>query len=291
MTLTELNTKFSIENALRFDTNSNGLTRAVVSTALAEADLYLQGAHLAHWTPTGQKPVLFMSSKSFFAPGKAIRGGIPVIFPWFGARSDGKPGPAHGFARTSVWTVESSRLLGSGDVEITLTLTAEDAITVRFTAIIGTELALSLETTNGGSEPFRYEEALHTYFAISDISNISVTGLEGTAFIDKTDNFHKKTQPNEPIRIAKETDQVHLDTEAACTIHDPAWQRQILVAKSGSHSTVVWNPWIAKTAGMSDMAPDEWKQMVCVETANAADNTLVLQPGYSHSLFTTISVK
>jgi len=232
-----------------------------------------------------------MSTESFFAPGKAIRGGIPIIFPWFGARSDGKPGPAHGYARTSEWTVESTRLFDTGSVEIVLTLSAEDDVTVRFTATIGTELGMSLEVSNGGSQPFRFEEALHTYFAISDISNITVTGLENTTYIDKTDNFLKKKQYNEPIRIAKETDQVHLDSTSTCTIHDPDWQRKIVVAKSGSESTVVWNPWSTKTAGMADMAPEEWRKMVCVETANAADNIRTLSPGHSHRLFAHISVE
>ena len=291
MTAADLNNQFNIENALTFEATAGGLVRVLISTPLAEADLYLQGAHIANWTPRGQKPVLFMSSRSFFAPGKAIRGGIPIIFPWFGARSDGKPGPAHGYARTSEWTVQSTRLLDTGSVEITLTLSAEGAVAVRFTATVGTELAMSLEVSNGGSEPFRYEEALHTYFAVSDISNISVTGLENTTYIDKTDNFLKKKQYNEPIRIAKETDQVHLDTTSTCTINDPDWQRRIVVAKSGSESTVVWNPWIAKTAGMADMAPDEWRNMVCVETANAADNIRVLESGHSHRLFAHISVE
>lgn len=291
MTPAELNNQFSIQNALTFEAAPGGLIRVLISTPLAEADLYLQGAHVAHWTPRGRKPVLFMSSKSFFAPGKAIRGGIPIIFPWFGARSDGKPGPAHGYARTSEWAVESTRLLNDGAVEIALTLNAEDGISVRFAAAIGTELVMSLEVANGGSAPFRYEEALHTYFAISDIANISVTGLENTTYIDKTDNFLKKQQYNEPIRIAGETDRVHLDTTGTCTIHDPGWQREIAIAKTGSHSTVVWNPWIAKTAGMPDMAPDEWRNMVCVETANAADNIRVLESGHSHRLSTHISVK
>jgi len=291
MTAAELNNQFSIANALKFEATRGGLVRVVISTPLAEADLYLQGAHVAHWIPRGQKPVLFLSSKSIFAPGKAIRGGIPIVFPWFGARSDGKQGPAHGYARTSDWTIQATRLTENGAIEITLALSAEHGVTVRFAATIGSELGLSLEVSNGGSDPFRYEEALHSYFAVSNVANISVTGLENTTYIDKTDNFLKKQQYNEPIRIAKETDQVHLGTTSACTIHDLDWQRQIVIAKSGSNSTVVWNPWTAKTAGMSDMAPDEWRNMVCVETANAADNALVIAPGDSHTLFAHISVK
>src|SRR5580693_3822718 len=118
MTSTELNREFGLANALRFETEPGGLIRAVISTPLAEAEIYLQGAHIAHWTPRGHKPVLFMSSRSFLEPGKPIRGGVPIIFPWFGPRSDGKPGPMHGFARTVPWSVESAGLPSDGAVEI-----------------------------------------------------------------------------------------------------------------------------------------------------------------------------
>jgi len=299
MTPTELNEKFALSGALEFEATPGGLTRAVVSTPLAEADVYLQGAHVTHWTPRGHKPVLFVSGKSFFKPGKAIRGGVPIIFPWFGGRSDGKPGPAHGFARSALWSVESSRLLDSGAVEIAFRLSADDAsralgfdgFSALFTVAIGTELDMSLEVVNNGSAPFVYEEALHTYFAISSIHGVSVSGLEGTTYIDKTDGFSRKVRPDEPISIAKETDQVHLNSTSDCVVSDPAWARAITVVKTGSHSTVVWNPWIEKTAGMSDMEPGDWQGMVCVETANAADNTLTLAPGESHKLTTGISVR
>jgi glucose-6-phosphate 1-epimerase len=132
---------------------------------------------------------------------------------------------------------------------------------------------------------------LHTYFAIADIHQVSVSGLEGTTYIDKTDGLKCKEQGNEPLRIAKETDQVHLSTKATCVIHDPVWNRSIIVEKSGSDSTVVWNPWIDKTKGMTDMVPDDWREMICVETANAADNAIHLPPGASHKLAAAIRIE
>jgi len=260
--------------------------------------LYLQGAHLAHWTPRGQRPVLFLSSKSLFARGKAIRGGVPVIFPWFGARSDGSPGPQHGFARTMEWTVEGAALLDGGNVEITLALAPNDVTRslgypdfhLLYRVTIGSALELELETRNG-HEPLVFEQALHAYLAVGDVRQASVTGLEGTTFIDKTDGFKRKTLGTEPLRIAKETDQVHVNTTAACVVHDPVWNRLIVVEKTGSHSTVVWNPWIEKTKDMSDMAADGWRQMLCIETANAADNAVHLAPGASHKLTASIRVE
>src|SRR5579862_6627838 len=140
--------RFDIPNALRFEPGPGGLVRAVISTPVAEADLYLQGAHLAHWTPRGQRTVLFVSPRSLFAPGKAIRGGVPIIFPWFGNRSDGQPGPAHGFARTAEWEVESTRLREDAGVEVTLALSSngatrdffDAAFRLRFRLTIGSEL-------------------------------------------------------------------------------------------------------------------------------------------------------
>jgi glucose-6-phosphate 1-epimerase len=291
--------QFDIPNALRFEDGPGGLVRAVISTPVAEADIYLQGAHVTRWTPRGQRPVLFLSPKSLFAPGKAIRGGVPIVFPWFGPRGDGKPGPAHGFARNTEWAIEGTRLRSDGKVEITLALAPNDAsrdfgyagFQLRFRVTVGSELEMELEVRNDAKEPLVYEEALHSYFAIADIRQTSVAGLEGTTFIDKTDRFKRKKLDNEPIRIAKETDQVHLGTKATCVIHDLAWNRRIIVEKSGSDSTVIWNPWIDKTMGMSDMAPDDWKEMICVETANAADNAVHLSPGASHKLTASIRVE
>jgi glucose-6-phosphate 1-epimerase len=271
----------------------------VISTPAADAELYLQGAHVTHWTPRGHRPVLFVSPKSLFVSGKAIRGGIPVIFPWFGSRGDGRPGPAHGFARSMEWAIEGTRLHNDGNVEITLALSPNnvtrgfgyDGFHVRFRVTVGSELELELETRNDTRETLIYEEALHTYFAIADINQVSVSGLEGTTYIDKTDGFKRKKLGNNPVHVAKETDQVHLNAKGTCVVHDPVRNRRIIVEKSGSDSTVVWNPWIDKTKGMADMAPDDWKEMICVETANVADNAVHLPAGASHKLTARIRVE
>jgi glucose-6-phosphate 1-epimerase len=280
--------QFDIPDALRLEHAPGGLVRAVISTAAVEAEVYLQGAHVTHWTPSRQRPVLFVSPKSLFQPGKAIRGGVPIIFPWFGPRGDGKSGPAHGFARTMKWALEGTQLHHDGRVEIKLALEPNDATRglgfgafhLRFRVTIGSTLEMELETRNDATEPLTYEEALHTYFAIGDIHQVLIRGLEGTAYIDKTDGFKRKQLSSEPLRI-----------KAPCVIHDPVWNRRIIIEKDGSDSTVVWNPWIDKTKGMSDMAPDDWRGMICVETANAADNAVPLSPGASHTLTASIRVE
>lgn len=275
------------------------MKRAMIATEAAEAEIYLQGAHLAHWTPRGHRPILFTSAHSAFQPGKAIRGGVPVIFPWFGARGGGQPGAMHGFARTSEWTLESADLRADGAFEIMLTLAPNpatrasgyDEFELRFRAVIGETLQMELETRNLAQTPLVFEEALHTYFSVGDIRQVSVTGLTGATYIDKVDNLQRKQQGAEPIRIEGETDRVYLNTTAACIIDDPAWQRRITVDKSGSQTTVVWNPWIEKTKTLADMAPEEWQGMICVETANAADNAVRLEPGGARRMLAQIAVE
>jgi glucose-6-phosphate 1-epimerase len=195
--------------------------------------------------------------------------------------------------------VERTALLEGGTVEITLLLMPNDttrsvgysAFQLRHRVTIGEELSMDLETRNDGGEPLVIEEALHTYFAVGNVRQASLTGLEGTVYIDKTGGFARKTLGNEPLRIAKETDEVHVNTQATCVIHDPVWNRRTVIEKSGSDSTVVWNPWIEKTAAMPDMEADGWTSMLCVESANAADNAVRLLPGQSHKLTVSISVK
>lgn len=289
MTTAEIQDRFGIADALRFEDAPGGLRRAVISTAQAEAVVYLHGAHVTAWTPRGQRPVLFTSSRSAFEPGKPIRGGVPIVFPWFGPRGGGLAGPMHGFARIREWTVEGARVLDNGSVSLEFTL-AESAH-VRFRVTAGAALAMELTVRNDGGEAFPFEEALHTYFAVGDIHQVAVTGLEGAIYLDKTDSFRQKQQPAEPIRITGETDRIYLDTEAECVLHDPAWQRRIIVEKSGSHATVVWNPWIEKNRNLPDMAPEDWRGMICIETANAAANAVTLAPGASHTLTALIRIE
>jgi glucose-6-phosphate 1-epimerase len=291
--------RFAIAGALRFEDAPSGLTRAVIATPLAEAEIYLHGAHVTSWVPRGQRPVLFTSSRSLYVPGKPIRGGVPLVFPWFGPRGGGQSGPMHGFARLMEWTVEGSRRRPDGTVELDLTLRPDDVtrelgfsdFQLTFYVAVGSQLQMSLEVRNSSGTALPFETAMHTYFAVGDIQQVAISGLEGTTYIDKTDGFRRKLQPVGPIRIAKETDQVHVNTTATCAIDDPAWQRRIVVEKSGSATTVVWNPWIEKTRTLADMAPEEWRGMLCVETANAGEDAVQLAPGATHRMSATIRVE
>ena len=293
MNLTELNDNFGIPGVLFFDEH-NDLVRANVSTTVAKATVYLQGAHVAEWQPIGQQPVLFLSRESEFVAGKAIRGGVPISFPWFANRRDGKTGPSHGFARIQDWTLAFAALAGE-ELHLTFTLASTplsrelgfDHFRVAFQLTIGRSLTMQLTVANDADAPLVFEEALHTYFAVADVREVTVTGLEQTAFVDKTDNMTGKPAANAPLTFASATDRVYPDTAATCVIHDQPGKRDITIAKTNSDTTVVFNPW----KGMADMGADEWPKMLCVETVNAAANAVTLASGMSHTMQAHISVE
>jgi glucose-6-phosphate 1-epimerase len=297
MDITALNETFSIPGALAFEQHGE-LTRAVITTPAASATVYLQGAHLAEWQPAAEAPVLFMSAASAFKRGKAIRGGVPVIFPWFGDRHDGQPGPAHGFARTEEWSFAFAALVGD-ELRMTLTLAASeasralgfDAFHAAYELTIGRRLTMALTVANAATTPLVYEEALHSYFAVGDIRKSSVTGLHNVAYLDKRDGGARKIQTDDPLIVTRDTDRVYLGTTSTCVIDDQANNRRITVAKQNSATTIVWNPWAELTAKMADMAPDGWEGMICIESANAGDDAIKLGPGETHTLRSMVSVE
>lgn len=284
--------RWEIPEIATFSEGPGGLTQLLITSPLASARIFLHGAHVAEFQPTGEAPVLFMSAESLFASGKAIRGGVPVIFPWFGAHSSRPELPAHGFARTSTWEVEALSARPDGAVLVTLRLDPNAAtralwpheFILRHEIIVGTALEMTLVVENTSTAPLVFEEALHTYFAISDAREIAVRGLHGAEYIDKTDNQTCKREETDFLRFTSETDRVFLQTEAVCTLEDTQTGRRIVVEKSGSASTVVWNPWIAKAATMRDFGDDEWLHMCCVETANVATDAITLAPGATHRM-------
>lgn len=290
-TLQSLCEQFKV-SGLRFQTGHGGLTKAVVDTSVASGEVYLHGAHVTAWQPVGHEPVLWMSRSSLFQAGKPIRGGVPICFPWFGPHASDSSLPAHGFARTAVWTVVESRQSAESGIALTLQ-TCIDPFIVRFTVEFGSALRMTLATelSPSVSTIHWFEDALHTYFSVSDVRNISITGLEQTRYIDKVDGAQEKKATGAAIEFSEETDRVYFNTDSECQLHDPARKRTIAVSKSGSRSTVVWNPGIAKSARMPDFGDHEWPEMVCIETANVGVNAVELAPKSSHSTTVVIRVK
>ena len=291
ISIDELNERFGVAGAARFQAGAGGLARAVITTPDAEAHVYLHGAHVTHYQPAGHAPVLFLSPQSTFDAGHAIRGGVPIVFPWFGARAGHPSSPDHGFGRISEWSVlEVTR--GVGSVSIALALEPSDATRAtwdhRFRIVariaVGAALGIALEVENLSAQAFAFEEALHTYLHVGDVERASVAGLEGRAYLDKTDGFKRKTLGAAPLQLTSETDRVFLDTRGPYAVTDPAIGRRLMVEKTGSANTVVWNPWREKSASMADLGPGQWRSMLCVETANVGDAAIRLEPGAHHSM-------
>jgi glucose-6-phosphate 1-epimerase len=268
---------------------ANGMTRVYVATAAATATIYLQGAHLTAWQPAGFEPAILLSHKSDFAPSKPIRGGIPIAFPWFASdrkkdRIDGHPGPSHGFARIQDWTLESVKLEGTavklvfslGPTAISKSMGYENFL-LKLEFSLGHELMMAMTVTNNGKEAMSYEQAFHTYYQVADIHEVSVDGLEPTSFIDKTDAMQVKPAENQPIRFTKTLDRMYNHTTADLTVHDVAGRRKIVLHKSGSNTTVVWNPF----GPLPDLGEWDWHSMCAVEVANAGEDAITLAPGES----------
>jgi glucose-6-phosphate 1-epimerase len=296
-TLAELQQRFSLPGLVRFEAGPGGLARAVVDGPFGSAMVYMQGAHLAEYRPRGHKPLLFMSRNSAYEPGKPLRGGVPVIFPWFGPRGGQAGAPLHGLVRTRNWTMESVQEQ-EDQVQLILSLSDDPetldswphAFRLRLIITIGRQLGLGLEVHNPSDQAISFEEALHTYLAVGDVRRITIGGLAGASYIDKVDNFARRQEGPDPIRITGETDRIYLDTSGPCRIDDQAGGRRIIVDKSGSSATVLWNPWTAKATAMPDFGDDEWPEMICLETANAADNAITLAAGQTHLMDVIISV-
>ncbi len=302
-TLDELRKRFAVPG-VTFEPGEGGLIRAAASTEAGDAHVYLHGAHVTHFQPRGHADLLFMSGKSLFAAGKAIRGGVPLIFPWFGAKSGDPSAPAHGLVRSTGWAMHDVTATGQGAdrvVRLTLSLNSDAGTKGRwphdfellYSVTVGRSLQLDLEVRNpvGAGQPFTFEEALHTYLAVGDVRNVSISGLGGREYIDKPDGFKRKKQPPGAFGIDAETDRVYLATPDTVTVTDPigpvsgpgpAKPRLLTVSKENSAATVVWNPWIDKAKAMSDFGDDEWPRMLCVETANVDAHAVTLAPGKSH---------
>ena len=298
MTLTELNQRYAISNHVQFKEIAEGMIIAEVANHHALANIALQGAHIATFQPRGEEPVIWLSPLAKFAPGKSIRGGVPICWPWFGPHKTDSKLPGHGYARTVPWEVLETRALPDGSTFLRFGIVESDATraqwphpsTVQLEVTVGKALRVELITTNTGNAAFELGEALHTYFQISDVAKMTIRGLDSCAYLDKVQDFARFTQ-KDGIVIESEVDRVYVNTTADCVIEDKGLKRAIRIAKQGSMSTVVWNPWTEKADKMGDFGENGHRGMVCVESGNAMENVVALAPGETHRLVAVYSVE
>jgi glucose-6-phosphate 1-epimerase len=273
----------------RFQTGvRNGLDVVEIDLPAATAEVALQGAQVLSFVPRGGRDWLWVSERARWAPAAALRGGIPICFPWFGPHPTERTFPAHGFARTRPW-----RLAGVGesgdDVRVDLRLASDEAtlalyphpFEARLEITVGAELGLAFEVSNPGDAPLAFEVALHTYFAVADLDRVAIEGLAGCAFVDKVAGGARRREGDAPIRIAGEVDRVY-DGDGPVTLVDPAGARSLRIESSGAGSTVVWNPASAKTATLTDMTPEGFRSFVCVETGAIGERRITVGPGQQH---------
>jgi len=273
-----------------------GLPKVRITSPAAVGEMYLHGAHVTSWKPRDGEEALFVSSQSHWERGRAIRGGVPVCFPWFGDKAGDANAPAHGFVRTKAWQLES--IVQDGDAVAVSMFTESDETTrgwwpgefrlvnrVKF----GLDLSLELVLTNTGTTRLSFEEALHTYHRVGRVEEARLRGLDKVRYLDKTDSNREKAQHGD-IVIASETDRVYMGTRNELELQDPTLHRRTHVTKENSLTTVVWNPWVEKARALSDFGDDEWTQMICIESSNVSSFAVDLAPGEQHRMRAIVRV-
>ena len=298
----QLNTAFGIPDQVTFIEGEGGLPFIQISNQKASALLSVYAGQVLSFKPLGEKEdFFFISENAYFKEGKAIKGGIPICWPWFGAPPaslSNQNAPSHGFARDNFWSVESIESLSNGDTQVKLIFVDSDKTTslwahhfyLSLSITIGDSLGLELLTKNTGQHAFNMTEALHTYFNVGDATQVEVLGLEKTEYLDKADGFVKVCQIG-AIKISEETDHIHVDVKHDITINDPVFNRKINIMSSGNKNVVVWNPWDKGSEKIVDLDSDDYKHFICVEIANTASNTVKLLPNEEYKLLTNYSIQ
>jgi glucose-6-phosphate 1-epimerase len=286
----DLDRRFEIPGIAEVVRGNGGLPKVRITAPRGAGEMYLHGAHVTSWRPPGEDEVLFLSTKSQWEDGRAIRGGVPICFPWFRGKTDDPHAPAHGFVRTKAWQIQSITQVADAVTVSMFTESNEDTkkwwpaeFRLVHRATFGSELSLELELTNTGKTALRYEEALHAYFRVGNVETTHTQAPDAFHYFDKTDVHTKKTKLGQ-ITITSETDRVYLNTRDAIELEDPVLKRRIRVTKENSLTTVIWNPWEQKAASMSDLGKDEWTRMLCIEPSNVLGFAVELAPGQQHKM-------
>jgi len=292
-----LKEKYSIPGKIEFMPGRAGFVYAVLRSGFSECVVSLYGGHVMSYKPDGKDDLLWVSEYSYFEDGKAIRGGIPVCWPWFGDNPSSPELPSHGFAKICDWNVKSSSS-NENFTELVLSLSDRDVPDKRFgtqpfelelSVRCGKKLEVALATYNSGNSDFKLTESFHTYFSVSDINKVFISGLDGEEYSEKTGETRRKSIQSGPVTFSSKVARTYSGSACDCEICDPGAGRKIKISKAGSRTTVLWNPWIAESAKSPDLEDNAYLEMVCVETANAFSDSVSIAPGEIHRMKTVIS--
>lgn len=294
---TQLNQQFGIKDQLQFSLTNNGFVMIDITNQYAKARISTYAGQIVSYQPNdAEEDLFFLSEKVQYQEGRSIRGGVPICWPWFGDdNSEGLERPHHGFVRNQHWQVRTTETLEDGRTSITLA-TADNDMTrklwhyefnLELQFIIGSELELTLKTKNTGKEFFTITEALHTYFKVSDVSNVLIKGLDGKPYLDKLDSFAVKRQTDD-IVVTDEIDRIYQKSPKKISLTDSGFDRTITISSYGSESTIIWNPWTTSSGNKDDLNKDSYRNFVCVETANVYTDSLTIIPAGREHIVTTV---
>ena len=284
--------EYEIENELQFVDIEHGFTYIEINNAHAHATISTYSGQVLSYRPKSRKDdLLFVSDRAYYEEGKAIKGGIPVCWPWFGPDPDNQGRPAHGFVRNRQWEVTGTASLDDGSTRVQLGLADNEdtrslwphPFQLGIDITVGDSLRVALVTRNTGSEAMTISQALHTYFYVGDIARVQLLGLDGLKYLDKVAGLAKKTQSG-PVVIDSEVDRIYQGVTGDLVIDDASLDRRIRIASRGCSTAVVWNPWSEIAASMGDLEDDDYRRMICVETANAGPETVEIGAGDEYRL-------
>lgn len=292
MNIEQLNNQYGIANQVKFEAGEGGLPFIHVNNGKATALISIYGGQVLAFQPKhANSDLLFLGKLAYYQPGKAIKGGVPICWPWFGPDPEGLNRAAHGFMRNRLWEVVETTETTEGSTRVVLGLsdTAETqsiwprAFVLQLEITIGESLNLVLITRNTGSQAFAITQAFHTYFSVGDINQVAVLGLENTQYIDKV-NDNQQINQTGAVTINSEVDRIYQDVGNELIIQDAALKRRIYITSKGNRTAVVWNPWAKISAEMADLQDDDYLRFICVEITNAATDSVNIQPGSEFSL-------
>lgn len=292
MSIEQLNTDYGIAGQLKFVEGKGGFPFIEISNSMAKALISIYGGQVLSFQPVNSsKDLMFLSDKAYYQEKKAIKGGIPLCWPWFGDDPEGLGRSSHGFARNSFWTVMGTEVTPAQETKVTLRLVDSPetqkiwspAFNLTLEIIVGNSLTLELITHNTGDKAFTITQAFHTYFQVGDIDKVKVLGLEDRQYLDKVANFQAKQQQG-TVTIAEEVDRIYTDVTKELVIDDPSLGRKTIINSEGSKTAVVWNPWIDICAKSADLEDRDYQRFICVETANAAEDVVEIAPNSEYRL-------
>ena len=296
MNIEQLNADYGIANRVKFIEGKGGFPVMEISNDYARSTISVYGGQVLSFQPVNQTEMMFLSSQAYYQQGKAIKGGAPVCWPWFGPDPEARRS-SHGFVRNRLWKMTEVVSTQDGATKVTMGLTDtadtreiwDYAFDLAIVITVGSSLTIELVTRNTGKESFSITQALHSYFNVGDINKVRVLGLADKSYIDKVDEGKEKTQTG-AVSFSEECDRIYLDVPSELVIEDADLDRKIKITATNSNTAIVWNPWAEISANMADLGEQDYQKFVCVETANAANEVIEVAAGSEYKMTASYSL-